>query len=75
MFVGHRASRAVGQPGRAAWRSSLAGQPGAYQVMNWGKVNHRVDVCSEVRWVGCCSGGSAKVMRCKLGAPTVLVAK
>ena len=38
-------------------RRIVLGQKCAYQVISWGKADHCVGACSEVRWVGICSGG------------------
>ena len=43
-FVGHRASGEVGQPGGAAWRSSLAGQPAVAAC---------ADACADVGCIDC----------------------
>ena len=60
--MGHRASGAVGQPGAAAWRSSLAGQPGgatcAHACADVGCIDCRIDagrcVRVEVCWIDIC---------------------
>ena len=59
--MGHRASGAVG-PGAAAWRSSLAGQPGgaacAHACADVGCIDCRIDagrcVRVEVCWIDIC---------------------
>ena len=40
------------------------GQECAYQMISLGNVNHCVDVCSEVGWVGFCRGGGGCMAVC-----------